>query len=456
MDKEGRNARNGAGVEVVATSREEAIEKAAAGWHIDNLAAIPRVDAYPLRPFKETETSRVMLGNRPSNPDGNYVIVNWNDRTKPVYRFMAADDNDALLVLRQWMTANPENPYVFKSDPDQSLGQPDEPQSTPQQTQPRFGLWDFSEGGFIDNRGAVGQGGQLIGGDSFDTAREAARRNGLVSRIDAGEVEIRRIPQQQPTQQGQGNWGIYITTLNRFARMPNTDAADNVLRRFPSRESAEQYLATTSGENPRMRTDIEVREIEPAGSSRNELSQTDIENRLGWGGQAADANYEVVDRQTMRPVFKFIANTPDEANRKYGQFLDVMMLPHNTENYGYREIVVPGDTIDLQRQRAAAANRTDGSNINYSFRDLFGTNATADQQQGGIVDVAPDVAQNFPSRGVELRGWKIVGPDGNTLHEFGGVGNVQADANTYALGWLRRNPEHMQTGVEVVPNWVEA
>ena len=72
------------------------------------------------------------------------------------------------------------------------------------------------------------------------------------------------------------------------------------------------------------------------------------------------------------------------------------------------------------------------------------------------MDVAPDVAQNFPSRGVELRGWKIVGPDGNTLHEFGGVGNVQADANTYALGWLRRNPEHMQTGVEVVPNWVEA
>ena len=51
---------------------------------------------------------------------------------------------------------------------------------------------------------------------------------------------------------------------------------------------------------------------------------------------------------------------------------------------------------------------------------------------------------------------KIVDPDGNTLHEFGGVGNVQADANTYAMGWLRRNPEHMQTGVEVVPNWVEA
>lgn len=372
VDKDGRDAgRFGTSVEVVANSREEAIEKAAAGWHIDNLAAIPRVDARPLRPFKETEPSRVMLGNRPSNPDGNYVIVNWNDRTKPVYRFMAADDNDALLVLRQWMTANPGNPYVFKSDPDQSLGQPDEPQSTPQQTQPRFGLWDFSEGGFIDNRGAVGQGGQLIGGDSFDTAREAARRNGLASRIDMGEVEIRRIPQQQPAQPSGGLYKIFDT---RGALI----AGDEYGSDQAALERASYYAQ-------RRRLDVVVR-----NAQGQEIGQVSSTGEITPAGQPA------------------------------------------------------------------AADRTDGSNINYSFRDLFGTNATADQQQGGIVDVQPDVAQNFPSRGRELRGWKIIGPQGNTLHEFGGVGNVQADANTYAMGWLRRNPEHMQTGVEVVPNWAEA
>ena len=31
------------------------------------------------------------------------------------------------------------------------------------------------------------------------------------------------------------------------------------------------------------------------------------------------------------------------------------MLPHDTENYGFREIAIPGSTIDLQRQRAARA-----------------------------------------------------------------------------------------------------
>jgi hypothetical protein len=47
--------------------------------------------------------------------------------------------------------------------------------------------------------------------------------------------------------------------------------------------------------------------------------------------------------------------------------------------------------------------------------------------------------------------WKIVDASGRELHRFGGVGNVQADANRVALAWLRQNPRHMQDGVEVVP-----
>jgi hypothetical protein len=47
--------------------------------------------------------------------------------------------------------------------------------------------------------------------------------------------------------------------------------------------------------------------------------------------------------------------------------------------------------------------------------------------------------------------WKIVTPDGNEIHRFGGIGNAQADANRIAIQWLQRNPRHMQAGVEVVP-----
>jgi len=136
-----------------------------------------------------------------------------------------------------------------------------------------------------------------------------------------------------------------------------------------------------------------VGEPQPAGGYRNALSQTDIENRLGWGGQEADANYEVVDRSNNRSVFKFIANTPQEAQRKYGQVLDVFGFPHDTENYGFREIALPGSTLDLQRQRVAAG-------------DFTGQ-------------------------------WKVM-IDGEEVYRFGGAGNSQGDANRIAREWIRQ------------------
>jgi hypothetical protein len=51
--------------------------------------------------------------------------------------------------------------------------------------------------------------------------------------------------------------------------------------------------------------------------------------------------------------------------------------------------------------------------------------------------------------------WKIVSPNGEEIHRFGGIGNVQADANRVAIEWLRRNPGQMQAGVEVVPVMAE-
>lgn len=282
----------GASVELVATSKEEAISKGKVEY--PDWANARDMTATPLRPYQEPtqKSTGPSLNDRPSNPDGNYVILNMADETVPVYRFMAANDEDALSVQQQWSRANPGPSWRYKADPNQRLGQP--------------------------------------------------------------------VTQAQQTQTG--NWGIWIQGANRFARQPGqTD--NSVLRRFPGRDSALQWIEQARRENPNMRTDIEVREIEPSAvrgnigapqavGSRNRLSQTDIENRLGWGSQEADANYEVVDRRTMQPVFKFIANTGQEASRKFAQYLDVLMLPHDTEDYGFREIVVPGSTIDLQRQRA--------------------------------------------------------------------------------------------------------
>ena len=64
---------------------------------------------------------------------------------------------------------------------------------------------------------------------------------------------------------------------------------------------------------------------------------------------------------------------------------------------------------------------------------------------GSLIDQGLAASGNFTGN------WLIQDPEGRTLHRFGGVGNNQGDANNFALRWLRSNPQHMQTGVEVVP-----
>jgi len=48
--------------------------------------------------------------------------------------------------------------------------------------------------------------------------------------------------------------------------------------------------------------------------------------------------------------------------------------------------------------------------------------------------------------------WNILSPEGQVIHTFGGIGSAQSDANRVAIEWLRQNPRHMQSGVEVVPD----
>lgn len=184
-------------------------------------------------------------------------------------------------------------------------------------------------------------------------------------------------------------------------------------------------------------------EEKPAQNSTG-TSQTDMENRLGWPDQTSDANYEVVDRQTNRPVFLFIANTDADAWRKYSDWLAAAGIPEDTEDYGWRprgargqhaqshlrfdqsqQTSVPGSTLDLQRQRAAQAQE--------------------------IPEVPLDIEIAPPTGGQFTGEWKVVDPQGRIIYSFSGVGNNQGDANRVAMDWLRRNPQRMQAGVEVLP-----
>jgi hypothetical protein len=200
-----------ASIEVVASSKEEAIDIAVQPGNYPDWARTKNtLRATPIRPYQE-EPKGPTLNNRPSNPDGNYVIVSQEDESVPVYRFMASGDQDAISVLRQWISANPGmHRWTFKKDAEQALGQPGAP--------------------------------------------------------------------AQPAADNQGNWGIWIRANDRFANQPGSYSRNETppLMRFPSREAAEQWIEQQRATRPNMRTDIEVREIEPAAQpvNRNTLAPT--------------------------------------------------------------------------------------------------------------------------------------------------------------------------------------
>ena len=431
-----------ASIEVVAGSKEEAIDIAVQpGNYPDWARAKNTLRATPIRPYQE-ESKGPTLGGRPSNPDGNWVIVNQQDQSVPVYRYMASDPNDAFTVLRQWIAANPGQTWTFKQDTDQSLGQP----------------------------GAA-------------------------------------------TSSTQDNWGIWIVSSNRFARQPNTIVADNVLRRFPSQAAAMAFLERTREENPQMRTDVEVREIEPStvttqepggngspaytmtrpaepvnrntltptgpgpwevfrisdGSSVAELGQT---NRMSAEVEAR----RVIDQRGEAPELYGVRTVTTNNTDNWSADFERRMQTGTAQRSSYelyrradgRAVTAPaGNPIVFQATdpddaankiaRYVADFNLSGHPTDYDVRSVLQP-AQQDAAQGGTVDVAgeqPAAPQTLtrPGQGQQqfTGTWLVLDPEDREIYRFSGVGNNQSDANRVAMNWMRQNPGRMQAGVTVVP-----
>ena len=143
--------------------------------------------------------------------------------------------------------------------------------------------------------------------------------------VSLHSVAATQQPAAQPAQT-QGNWGIWIQGQDRFLRMHNTLLTDNILRRFPSREAAEQWIEQCRAENPHMRTDIEVREIEPTQPARPAPaapvpgSTADIQQRRAQG--EFTGAWRVVDPQGNE-IYRFsgVGNSQSDANRVALQWL---------------------------------------------------------------------------------------------------------------------------------------
>jgi hypothetical protein len=304
--KDGKNSgRYGAQIELVATSEDEAKQMAAKEWREPlSVNTLARMDAEPLRPFKETEPTGPMLGNRPSNPDGNYVIVNMADETKPLYRYMAASAEDTLSVLRQWIAANPgQILYHYKFDPDQRLGQP----GAPQTSTGTYELFDRRTGEAIpDTEFSARNQAELntrlddyinFGPHGIGTV-DARLVFGVRPVADSGDAENNAIPEipldieQNFPQRG---YQIYRTdTLDAIAEFMAADDA-------AARERLARYRAEHPGRDYNLRrvsgppVDVAPAQPAPAGNSFSGQWRVMIDGEEVWrfrgvGNNQADAN----------------------------------------------------------------------------------------------------------------------------------------------------------------------
>ena len=321
--------------------------------------------------------------------------------------------------------------------------------------------------------------------------------------------EITPAAQQPAAQSNQGNWGIWATSINRFVRAPG-QSDNSVLRRYPSREAAEQFLAQTRAETPNIRTDVEVREIEPATTGNWGVWVPSLDRFSEHSGQGGDRTRRFNNQSAAQAWIQ------DYNTRNSGNELELVAKEIEPSE------PVPGSTLDLQRQRAAQQgvdtsvpyelyNRNTGAVIDTfpalnddearvrldDYRNLgagqfnpeaFGvrrgpgvtntassqrsnaTPQTPDQAQDGIIDVEPDVAQNFapqtltrPGQGQQVftGDWKVL-IDGEQVYQFRGIGNNQGDANRVGRDWVRQqvrqgtlNPAN-GADIEVLPVMGEA
>jgi hypothetical protein len=215
--------------------------------------------------------------------------------------------------------------------------------------------------------------------------------------------------------------------------------------------------------------------VRPVMRSRQQQQQTRAD-----GQQSTDANYEIVDYRTAEghTVFRFIANTPQEAMRKLSDWVQGTGEYEAGDNswrnrYAIRPIAgrptsdpVPGSTEYLNRELAAqdpagsAGQQT--YRVTYAIMDDQGTSMHDTSVQARNADAAmaqvrqalqargqtpeyisADPLISTPAQGTESlppgnTRWLVLDQNDREVYSFVHRSN-QREANAYALQWLRQN-----------------
>jgi hypothetical protein len=255
--------------------------------------------------------------------------------------------------------------------------------------------------------------------------------------------------------------------------------------RFSSEAAADRWIEQQRASRPNMRTDIEVREIEPA------IQDTGSATSGNWGiwvpvldrwatmnvdGQSvtrrftdrARANAWIQDFNARHPRSELeltaqeigpgVTNTQTDTNPLSPSGPGPWEVASRSNNQVYYN-PPSSNPIEAESQSRTWLRQNGHNEADFEVRTREGVGGT-DAAQGGIIDIGPDISQYTAPQTLTRPGqsqqqftgtWLVLDPNGRELHRFSGIGNVQADANRIAINWLRSHPGAMQAGVTVVP-----
>jgi hypothetical protein len=412
-----------ASIEVVADNAEEAIANAILPGNYPDWARVKNtLKATPIRPYEAPKAQ---------SKQGNWGI--WLDGAERFVRIPRSEDGgdgqalrrfDSEAAARTWLNnyrdRNPgvrsdisirEIPADYQWPPADTAASTQTPSVPQGGNTGNWGVWVPS----LDRYATIGNAGPR----RFDTEADAqawiqdynTRHSGNDIGLVAREVAAAQPEFQEPnaargdlTPRGPGPWEIYRISDNSSVRdLTHTD------RQMAGQEA--RMALGMRGEAPEL---YGVRTRQIAGTAPRSSYELFLKS-----------NGRVVTAPNGNPIV-FQATDPDDAANKIARYVADFNLPGHPTNYDVRSVLQP---------------------------------AQQDASQGGTVDVAGEQPAQAPQtltrpgQGQQqwTGEWLILDPNDRVIHRFGGVGNVQADANRIAMDWLRRNPRHMQAGVTVAP-----
>jgi pyrimidine deaminase RibD-like protein len=144
-----------------------------------------------------------------------------------------------------------------------------------------------------------------------------------------------------PEESNQGNWGVWVPSLDRFV----TTRGNSATRRFMRHGDAQAWIQDFNARNAESDLELSVREIEPTTAQAAPGSGS-----VRWN--IINGNNEIVHTFWNR-------NVQADANEAARQWLinnDSLPSVDDQEPFEVVPAAIPGSTQDLQRQRIAAAS----------------------------------------------------------------------------------------------------